>query len=92
MGARLRVFLTCEQDQTLFSLRTEDLRKKVKDRAEVISLNVHEWDVTKITVHFRWTARTVREVLHRWQRLGMEISHLVARSRRKNRACIFLSA
>ncbi len=31
MGARLRVFLTCEQDKTLSNLRTEDVPQKVKD-------------------------------------------------------------
>jgi len=39
MGARLRVFLTREQDKTLFKLRTADVPQKVKDRAEVIRLN-----------------------------------------------------
>ena len=33
MGARLRVFLTREQDQTLLNLRKEDVPQKVKDRA-----------------------------------------------------------
>lgn len=26
----------------------------------------------KIAAHFNWTAQTVREVLHRWQKLGLE--------------------
>lgn len=41
MGARLRVFLTQQQDQTLLKLRTADVPQKVKDRAEVIRLNAH---------------------------------------------------
>lgn len=45
MGARLRVFLTSSQDQTLFNLRTEDVPQKVKDRAEVIRLNAYGWYV-----------------------------------------------
>ncbi len=45
MGARLRVFLTREQDQTLLNLRTADTPQKVKDRAEVISLNALGWYV-----------------------------------------------
>jgi transposase len=28
--------------------------------------------VEKIAAHFNWTAQTVREVLHRWQKLGLE--------------------
>ena len=72
MGSRLRVFLTKEQDKTLFNLRTADLPQKVKDRAEVIRLNAHGWYVEKIATHFNWTAQTVREVLHKWEKLGME--------------------
>lgn len=36
MGARLRVFLTPEQDKILLNLRTVDVPQKVKDRAEAI--------------------------------------------------------
>ena len=39
MGARLRVFLTDEQDKTLLNLRKENVPQKVKDRAEIIRLN-----------------------------------------------------
>jgi len=72
MGSRLRVFLTREQEQTLFALRTADVPQKVKDRAEVIRLSAHGWYVEKIATHFNWTAQTVREVLHRWEKLGLE--------------------
>ncbi len=53
MGARLRVFLTREQDKTLLNLRTADVPQKVKDRAEVVRLNAHGWYVEKIAAHFR---------------------------------------
>ena len=72
MGVRLRVFLTREQDLTLLNLKTADVPQKVKDRAEVIRLNAHGWYVEKIAAHFNWTAQTVREVLHKWQKLGIE--------------------
>ena len=72
MGARLRVFLTQKQDTTLLKLRTADVPQKVKDRAEVVRLNAHGWYVEKIAAHFHWTPQTVREVLHKWQNLGME--------------------
>lgn len=72
MGSRLRVFLTFEQNRTLFNLRTADVPQKVKDRAEVIRLSTHGWYVEKIAAHFNWTAQTVREVLHRWEKLGLE--------------------
>lgn len=72
MGARLRVFLTREQDQSLLSLRTADVPQKVKDRAEVIRLNAHGWYVEKIAAHVNWTSQTVREVLHKWKKHGLE--------------------
>ncbi|RUS92245.1 hypothetical protein DSM106972_099730 [Dulcicalothrix desertica PCC 7102] len=72
MGARLRVFLTREQDETLLKLRATNVPQKVKDRAEVIRLNAHGWYVEKIAGHFKWTAQTVREVLHRWKKSGTE--------------------
>ena len=72
MGSRLRVFLTREQEKTLFNLRTADVPQKVKDRASVIRLNAHGWYVEKIADHFNWTTQTVREVLHKWKKLGVE--------------------
>jgi transposase len=72
MGARLRVFLTHEEDRTLFELRAAtNVPQKVKDRAEVIRLNAHGWYIEKIAAHFNWTRQTVREVLHRWQSKGL---------------------
>lgn len=56
MGARLRVFLTREQDETLLKLRAINVPQKVKDRAEIIRLNAHGWYVEKIALHFKWTA------------------------------------
>lgn len=72
MGARLRVFLTHEQDQTLLNLRKQDVPQKVKDRAEVIRLNAHGWYVEKIAAHFDWNEKTVRKVLNTWGKLGLE--------------------
>ena len=40
MGARLRVFLSAEEDRTLFELRTATtVPQRVKDRAEVVRLS-----------------------------------------------------
>ncbi|BDA76010.1 transposase (plasmid) [Calothrix sp. PCC 7716] len=72
MGARLRVFLTHEQDRTLLNLRKQDVPQKVKDRAEVIRLNAHGWYVENIASHFDWNEKTVRKVLHEWNNLGLE--------------------
>jgi transposase len=72
MGARLRVFLTQKQDKTLSNLRTAKVPQKVKDRAEVIRLNAHGWYVEKIAAHFNWASQTVRGVLHKWEKFGIE--------------------
>jgi transposase len=53
-------------------LRTADVLQKVKDRAEVIRLSAHGWYVEKIAAHLNLTAQTVREVLYRWEKLGLE--------------------
>ncbi|MBW4429778.1 MAG: helix-turn-helix domain-containing protein [Nostoc desertorum CM1-VF14] len=44
----------------------------MNDRAEVIRLSTNGWHVQKIAAHFNWTAQTMREVLHRWEKLGVE--------------------
>ena len=72
MGARLRIFLTGEQDRSLLKLRSADVPQKVKDRAEVIRLNAYGWYVEKIATYLNWSPQTVREVLHKWQKLGLE--------------------
>ena len=85
MGARLRVFLTRKQDKMLLNLRTVDVPQKVKDRVEVVRLNANGWYVEKIAKHFNWTPQTIREVLHKWQKLGMEgLWELPCRGRKTN--------
>ena len=42
MAARVRIFLTPEEDRTLFELRTATtVAVRIKDRAEVVRLNAH---------------------------------------------------
>ena len=72
MGARLRVFLSPEEDRTLFELRTATtVPQRVKDRAEVVRLSHQGMYVEKIAAFFKWNIRTVRETLHRWQAQGV---------------------
>ncbi len=72
MGARLRVFLSAEENRTLFELRTATtVPQRVKDRAEVIRLSHQGMYVEKIASFFDWNVRTVRETLHRWQQRGL---------------------
>jgi transposase len=94
MGARLRVFLTSSQDKTLLALSNSDAPKKVKNRAEIIRLNARGWYVEKIAAHFNWTAQTVRLILHRWQKQGIEglwgASGRGTKSTRKKEDIVFL--
>jgi len=72
MGARLRVFLTAEEDRTLLELRSATtIPQRVNDRAEVVRLNFRGWYVEKIAVHFDWHVDTVRNALHRWEKQGL---------------------
>lgn len=72
MGARLRVFLSAEENRTLFELRTAStVPQRVKDRAEVIRLSHQGMYVEKIASFFNWNVRTIRETLHRWQQQGL---------------------
>lgn len=72
MGARLRVFLTAEEERTLFELRrATTVPQRVKDRAEVVRLNCRGWYVEKIAAHCNWHVKTVRETLHRWEKQGL---------------------
>ncbi len=72
MGARLRVFLSAEENRTLFELRTATtVPQRVKDRAEVIRLSHQGMYVEKIASFFNWNVRTIRETLHRWQQQGL---------------------
>lgn len=68
----LRVFLTPEQDRTLFELRTATrVPQRTKDRAEVLRLSHRGWKVDKIAAYLGWSIPTVREAIHRWQRQGL---------------------
>ena len=75
MGSRLRIFLTKKQDRELFDLRTAKVPQKVKDRSEVIRLNADGWYVEKIAAHFDWGEQTVRLVLNKWEKEGIEGLH-----------------
>lgn len=72
MGARLRVFLTPPQEQTLWELRSaRDVPQRVKDRAEAVRLSHQGWYVERIATHLHWHVNTVREALSRWIEGGL---------------------
>ncbi len=45
--------------------------RKLKTEQRFRRLNAHGWYVEKIAAHFNWTSQTVREVLHKWQKLNL---------------------
>lgn len=72
MGARLRAYLTPEEDRTLFELRSaKTIPQRVKDRAEVVRLSHRGWYVEQIADFFNCHLQTVRETLHRWREKGL---------------------
>jgi hypothetical protein len=73
MGARLRVFLTRARKIKPCSTSQQQMYpRKSKTPAEIIRLNAQGWYVEKIPAHVNWTAQTVTEVLHKWEKLGIE--------------------
>ena len=72
MGMRLRVFLTSEEDRTLWELRrATTVPQRVKDRAKVARMNARGDYVETIAVYFRWHVETVRDALKCWQTGGL---------------------
>ncbi|AFY76863.1 MAG: helix-turn-helix domain-containing protein [Hydrococcus sp. C42_A2020_068] len=68
----LRIFLSREQDRTLWELRKAPrVPQRTKDRAEAIRLSGMGWKVEKIAIYLKWSPSTVRSTLHRWQNLGL---------------------
>jgi len=72
MGARLRIFLSAEEDRTLRELRTaKTVPQRVKDRASMLRLNNQGLYVEDIAAYFNCNKQTVRETIHRWQKYGL---------------------
>jgi transposase len=73
MGARLRVYLTAEENRTLLELRKlTALPQRVRDRVEVVRLSHQGAYVENIAEFLDWNIQTVRDTLHRWQQGGLE--------------------
>ncbi len=68
----LRVFLTSEQERTLFELsKAENVPQRTKDRASAIRLSAMGWKVERIAIYLKWADSTVRTAIHRWKNLGL---------------------
>jgi len=72
MGARIRVFLTAEEDRTLRELhKAKDVPQRVKDRAQVVRMNARGDYIETIAAYINWTKETVRRTLKRWEGGGL---------------------
>jgi transposase len=68
----MRVFLTQEEERTLWELRTaESVAQQVKDRAEAVRLSHQGWYVEQIAKHLPWHISTVRKALKSWMDRGL---------------------
>ncbi len=72
MGCRLRIFLTDEEKLTLEELRkAKDVPQRTKDRAQVLLLNARGLKNEQIAQGLNWAISTVRQTLHRWEKMGL---------------------
>jgi transposase len=72
MGCRLRIFLTEEEKQTLEELRrAKDVPQRTRDRAQVLLLNARGLKNEQIAQGLNWAISTVRQTLHRWDKMGL---------------------
>ncbi|WP_341528658.1 helix-turn-helix domain-containing protein [Nostoc sp. UHCC 0302] len=72
MGCRLRIFLTEEEKLTLEELRrAKDVPQRTKDRAQVLLLNARGLKNEQIAQGLNWAISTVRQTLHRWDKMGL---------------------
>ncbi len=68
----LRVFLTSEQERTLFELsKAPNVPQRTKDRASALRLSSMGWKVEKIEIYLKWGKSTVRSTIHRWKNFGL---------------------
>ena len=68
----LRVFLTKNQEKTLFELsRSKQVPQRTSDRASALRLSSMGWKVEKIAVYLKWSKQTVRKTIHRWKNQGL---------------------
>ena len=82
----LRVFLTSEQERTLFELsKAARVPQRTKDRASAIRLSAIGWKVEKIAVYLKWSKSTVRTAIQRWKNRGLMGLWDAARSGRKRK-------
>jgi len=68
----LRVFLTLAQENTLFELtRAIKVPQRTRDRAHALRLSSMGWKIDKIALYLKWSKKTVRETIHKWEKQGL---------------------
>ena len=68
----LRVFLTKNQEETLFELsRAKLVPQRTRDRAHALRLSSMGWKIEKIAIYLKWSQETVRAAIHRWLKHGL---------------------
>ncbi|MEH2295099.1 MAG: helix-turn-helix domain-containing protein [Nostoc sp.] len=68
----MKVFLNEEEKLTLEELRkAKDVPQRTKDRAQVLLLNARGLKNEHIAKGLNWAISTVRQTLHRWEKMGL---------------------
>ncbi|WP_157162516.1 helix-turn-helix domain-containing protein [Cylindrospermum stagnale] len=68
----MRIVLTEEEKQTLEELRrAKDVPQRTRDRAQVLLLNARGLKNEQIAQGLNWAVSTVRQTLHRWEKMGL---------------------
>ena len=72
MPARLKITLTLDEDRTLKELEVaKEVPRRTKRRASVLRLNSRGWTTKAIAEYLEWAESTIRQTIHRWNKLGL---------------------
>lgn len=72
MPAGLKITLTLDEDVTLKELELgKEVPRRTKHRASVLRLNSRGWTVKAISDYLGWAESTLRQTIHRWNKLGL---------------------
>jgi transposase len=72
MPAALKITLTTEENQTLQELEVaQTVPRRTKQRATALRLSSKGLKLKEIASYLGWAESTVRQTIHRWNRLGL---------------------
>ncbi len=52
-------------------MRAEQVHRRTRERASAIRLSSQGWKVEKIALYLKWSKKTVRATIHRWEKQGL---------------------